>query len=242
MIEICCGSFEDAMAAYKGGAKRIELNSALSLGGLTPTLGSLIMTKQYTNLEVITMVRSRGAGFCYSDFEYEQMLEDARLLLAYQADGLAFGFLNEDRTINEARTREFVQTAHEEEKKAVFHRAFDCTKDPVASMELLIQFGVDRVLTSGLGQNVEEGMEQLKQLQQQFGGQIEVLAGCGLHQDNIKQIKEYTKITQFHSSCKDWKQDVTSKGERVSFGYLEDEMKYEVVSKERVKELVAVDK
>ena len=80
MIEICCGSYEDAMNAYLGGAKRIELNSALHLGGLTPTLGSLILTKKNTDLKVICMVRPRGAGFCYNDMEFEQIMEDARIL------------------------------------------------------------------------------------------------------------------------------------------------------------------
>ena len=66
MIEICAGSYEDALAAYRNGAKRVELNSALALGGLTPTLASLILTKQNTDLKVICMDRPRGAGFCYT--------------------------------------------------------------------------------------------------------------------------------------------------------------------------------
>lgn len=65
IIEICCGSYEDALAAYRGGAKRIELNSALHLGGLTPSLGALLLTKEHTDLKVIAMVRPRGAGFHY---------------------------------------------------------------------------------------------------------------------------------------------------------------------------------
>ncbi len=81
MIEICCGSYEDAINSYIGGAKRIELNSALHLGGLTPSIGSLTLTKKNTDLKVICMVRPRGAGFCYNDIEFEQMMEDARVLL-----------------------------------------------------------------------------------------------------------------------------------------------------------------
>jgi len=80
IIEICCGSYEDALNAYHGGAKRIELNSALYLGGLTPSLASLKLTKKNTNLKVITMVRPRGAGFCYNEIEFEVMKEDAKSL------------------------------------------------------------------------------------------------------------------------------------------------------------------
>ena len=63
IVEICCGSYEDALAAYRGGAKRIELNSALYLGGLTPSVGTLLLTKKHTDLNVVAMVRPRAAGF-----------------------------------------------------------------------------------------------------------------------------------------------------------------------------------
>ena len=82
LVEICCGSYEDALNAYYGRAKRIELNSALHLGGLTPSIASLKLTKKNTNLKIITMIRPRGAGFCC-------MLEN-------KADGIAFGCLNQD--------------------------------------------------------------------------------------------------------------------------------------------------
>ena len=69
MIEICCGSYQDALVAYKAGAKRIELNCALELGGLTPSVSSLKLVKQNCDLDVICMVRPRGAGFCYTELE-----------------------------------------------------------------------------------------------------------------------------------------------------------------------------
>ena len=96
IVEICCGSYEDAMNAYHGGAKRIELNSGLHLGGLTPSLGTLLLTKKNTNLKVITMVRPRGAGFYYSEADFEVMKEDALLMMQNGADGIAFGCLKEN--------------------------------------------------------------------------------------------------------------------------------------------------
>lgn len=242
MIEICCGSFEDAMAAYEGGANRIELNSALSLGGLTPSLGSLIMVKQYTELEVMSMVRMRGAGFCYTDYQYEQMLEDAKLLAAYGTDGIVFGFLKEDRTIDERKVKEFTNLIHDEGGKAVFHRAFDCVKDPYKSMEQLIELGIDRVLTSGLQKTAEEGIGLLKELQERYGSRIELMAGSGIHAGNAEKIRKETGISQLHSSCKVWNQDVTSIGENVTFGYMEGkkESSYEVVSMEKTEELTGL--
>ena len=65
MIEVCAGSYQDCIVAYQGKAKRVELNSALSVGGLTPSVASLVRVKKETDLTVICMVRPRAAGFCY---------------------------------------------------------------------------------------------------------------------------------------------------------------------------------
>ena len=82
IVEICCGSYYDAKQAALGGAERIELNSALMLGGLTPTTATLRMVKRdFPKLKVITMVRPRGAGFCYSPEDFEVMEAECRELL-----------------------------------------------------------------------------------------------------------------------------------------------------------------
>ena len=150
IVEICCGSYEDALAAYRGGAKRIELNSALYLGGLTPSLASLILTKKHTDLKVITMIRPRGAGFCYTDAEFETMKMDAELMMQNGADGIAFGCLDADGNIQLEQTKEMIAIVKKYGGEVVFHRAFDCVQDPDQAMELLIAMGADRVLTSGL--------------------------------------------------------------------------------------------
>ena len=120
MIEVCCGSYKDGLRAYKGGATRIELNSALYLGGLTPSVASLKLLKRETTLTIICMVRPRGAGFTYDETEYKQMLLEAEDLLENGADGLAFGFLKSDHTIDVKRTREFVELIHKYNRTAVF--------------------------------------------------------------------------------------------------------------------------
>ena len=139
IIEICCGSYEDAINAYRSGAKRIELNSALHLGGLTPSIATLELIKRNTDLEVICMVRPRGAGFCYSDLEKKQIFAEAKALLEHGADGLAFGFLTEDRTIDLECTQKMVNLVHHYGKTAVFHRAFDCGKDDKTAINELIK-------------------------------------------------------------------------------------------------------
>ena len=96
LIEICCGSLEDALAAEEGGADRIELNSALFLGGLTPSLGTVVEVKRQTKFPVLAMIRPRVGGFDYSEAEFAVMRTDARFAVEQGADGLVFGCLHSD--------------------------------------------------------------------------------------------------------------------------------------------------
>ena len=221
IIEICCGSYEDALNAYHGGAKRIELNNALHLGGLTPSLATLKLTKKNTNLKVITMVRPRGAGFCYNEIEFEVMKEDANSICIKQ-------------------TKEMIEIIKSYQGEVVFHRAFDCVEDPYTSIELLIELGVDRILTSGLKPKAIDGKDLIKNLQEKYGSQIEILAGSGMNASNAKEMMKYTGINQVHSSCKDWVNDATTHRHEVSYAYapVPHENDYDVVSKELVEKIV----
>src|SRR3974390_1615707 len=99
LLEICCGSIDDAVQAQAGGADRVELCSALFLGGLTPSLGTLIETRKRRRIPIIAMVRPRGGGFCYSDAEFATMLRDAMLAAENGANGVVTGVLNPDGTV-----------------------------------------------------------------------------------------------------------------------------------------------
>lgn len=235
VLEICCGSLEDVLAAEAGGAQRVELNSALFLGGLTPSTATLILAKQQSTLPIICMVRPRGAGFCYSEKEMEVIFLEARELLRHGADGLAFGFLNEDKTINVEKTQKMIKLIHEFNGEAVFHRAFDCTVDMMKACEQLIALGCDRILTSGQGKTVIEGLDALKQLQDNYGNQIEILAGCGVNAENASEILHKTGITQLHTSAKYWKNDPTTNyGYPVNYAYINGDF-YDGVDVEKVK-------
>ena len=186
------------------------------------------------------MVRVREAGFCYRPYQYEQMMEELKLLLAYGTDGAVFGFLTEEREIDLSRTKEFVQMIHEEGAKAVFHRAFDCVRDPYQAMEQLIDLKVDRVLTSGLEKTAEEGIPLLKELQSRYGSRIEILPGSGVRAENARRIMREVGVNQVHSSCKEWAEDLTTVGEKVSFASQEGEAKmcYGTVSMSLIKKML----
>ena len=237
LFEVCAGSVQDCINAQLGGADRVELNSALHLGGLTPSLAMLKLVKEKTSLKVICMDRPRAAGFCYDDVEIETMFEDAKILLENGADGISFGFLNSDATINMTETKKMVELIHQYQKEAVFHRAFDCVDDPMHAIKQLIDCGVDRILTSGLQPTAMQGASVLEKLQSEFGDQIELLAGSGINANNIRALKEQTGLHQFHGSCKEWCKDPTTTVGNVSYAYHESD-DYDCVSLEKVRSIV----
>lgn len=239
-VEICTGSYGDCMAAFHGGAERVELNSALSVGGLTASVAVLRHVKKETTLKVICMVRPRAGGFCYDEAETKIMMEEARLLLENGADGIAFGFLHADGTVHRERTLQMSELIHSFGKEAVFHRAFDVTKDPFQAMEVLLSCKIDRLLTSGQRAKAMQGAELIAQLQDRFGDRIEILAGSGVNAQNAGELLARTGIRQVHSSCKGYRLDPTTASEHVSYAYLDDAhaMEYDVVEETLVRALI----
>ena len=195
-LEVCCGSVEDVLQAEKGGADRVELNSCLFHGGLTPSIGELITAKKLSKLPIMTMVRPRQGGFCYTNAEYQTALADAEALLANGADGLVFGFLNADGTLDEARTKQLVRLAGDRTK--VFHRAIDVADDWKRMLGQLIEIGVDRVLTSGLAPDVYYGIDVIREMMDFAQGAIQILPGAGVNLKNVDKIMEFTGCDQIH--------------------------------------------
>lgn len=202
LIEVCCGSVDDCIIASKHPIDRIELNHALELGGMTPSVGTLVEAKKYTTVPICCMVRPRGFGFYYSNVEFEAMLYDAKSLIEHGADGIVFGFLHENGTIDVEKTKRMVEVIHP--KEAIFHKAFDATEDLEESLKLLIECGVDRVLTSGgsIYPDLEEGLKEIKQLIIKYGDKIEILPGGGVREHNVQEVLQKTGSNQIHMTAK----------------------------------------
>ncbi len=199
LIEVCCGSTDDAIEAERGGAGRVELNSSLFFGGLTPSLGSVIEAKKRVKIPVMVMIRPRGGGFCYTEAEMAVMEHNTRLAVEHGADGLVFGILNEDGTIDRDRCRRIVELAGERE--VVFHRAFDVTPDPLDALDQLVELGFSRILTSGQERTVPEGAELIRKLIDYAADRIEILPGAGIRPHNVRQIVKQTGADQVHLSA-----------------------------------------
>ena len=198
LVEVCCGSADDVIEAKKAGADRVELNSDLFHGGLTPTIGSLLVAKRETGMKIMTMVRPREGGFCYTEAEFAVAIEDAKQLLANGSDGLVFGFLHTDGTIDVERTAILAKLAHSAGKEAVFHRAIDVVPDWKQALDLLIDLNITRVLTSGQEADVSNGTETVREMIRYAAGRIQILPGAGITARNYQRIVAETGTDQIH--------------------------------------------
>ncbi|MBQ1508359.1 MAG: copper homeostasis protein CutC [Erysipelotrichaceae bacterium] len=204
LMEICIGNISDAVLASKYPIDRIELNTALELGGLSPSLETLKYLKKHIEPKICCMVRPRGGDFVYDETEYETMLKDAESFLKEGADGIVFGFLHEDRSIDVDRTIEMTELAHSYGKEAVFHKAFDETEDLEDAAYTLIRCGIDRILTGG-GKDPSEllaGCKEIGKLNQLFKNEIEFLPGGGVRVDNVQDVLRLSGSGQVHMTSK----------------------------------------
>lgn len=226
VVEICAGSLTDVIHASEVEAvDRIELNSSLELGGITPSLNTLLLAKKYSQKKIICMVRPRTAGFVYNAYEKETMLADARTFLDHGADGIVFGSLHSDHTVDETFTGKMVQMIHAYGKEAIFHKAFDLTPDPFQAAETLAQMHVDRILTSGQKESSEDGIKLIHDLNHTCGTRMEILPGGGVSEKNAGRILKETGCHQIHMTAK---------------SSCEDSGSYYAVDKKRIEKILAV--
>lgn len=217
LLEICCGSIDDAIQSQEGGADRVELCSALFLGGLTPSIGTIQEAKRRLKVPVIAMVRPRSGGFCYTDAEFATMERDTEAALDNGADGVVFGILRRDGRIDLRRTGRIRRIIGG--RQAVFHRAFDVTPAPFEALDQLIDLGMTRVLTSGQKDNAAEGVELIAKLVKRAGKRIEVLPGGGVRFYNMNDIVKRTHCSQIHMTAWSRVQDRSTHAHReITFG------------------------
>ncbi len=217
LLEVAVASVEDALAAQSGGGDRLELNAALAVGGLTPSLGMLTEVKAAVTLPVLVMIRPRPGGFAYSAAEFRVMQRDMDLALQHGADGLVFGILTAEGRVDRERCRLLVQQAAGQ--TAVFHRAFDVTADPQEALEQLIDLGFHRVMTSGQEETAYNGVKRIAELVNRAAGRIEILPAGGINHFTVADVLARTGCTQVHASLRMRREDRSVAARpQVSFG------------------------
>lgn len=200
LLEICVDSVASAIAAQEGGAQRLELCSSLLEGGLTPSAAFTEFACKQLNIGIMVMIRPRGGDFFYSDEEFAVMQRDIQIAKEAGAEGVVFGLLTADGTIDIERSKTLIEIARP--MLVTVHRAFDMTANPHQALEDLIALGVERVLTSGQEPSPVDGIPLLANLVQQANGRIIIMPGGGVTENNIAQIASETGISEIHMSAR----------------------------------------
>ena len=146
-LECCVDSVESAIAAKKGGADRIELCSALVIGGLSPSQALYWKIREQVDLPIRVLLRPRFGDFCYTDFEHEIIKEEIRSFRKLGADGIVIGTMKPDGTLNMEQMKELIEEA--KGMSVTLHRAFDMCKNPFMALEEARKLGINTILTSG---------------------------------------------------------------------------------------------
>lgn len=233
-LEICVDTADGLEAALRGGADRIELCSALSIGGLTPSPG-LMRIAAKSGIPVYAMIRPREGDFVFSPGELDQMRRD---IDAVRAAGLAGVVLGASEPRGKLDTEAlFRLRSHAGDLGATLHRAFDLVQDRDDALETTISLGFERILTSGGEKSALDGIEALKGLVARAGERISIMPGSGVRPENAGRILAETGAREIHASCRTGRQTVAP--EAVALGFASDSLR-DVTSAETVAALVDV--
>lgn len=199
-LEVCIDSVESAMAAERGGGRRVELCADLLEGGITPGAGLIATVRRRIGIHLFIMIRPRGGDFCYTGAEFEVMQEDIRQARQLGADGVVLGLLDEEGCVDIARTRELVELAAP--LPVTFHRAIDMTPDLLAALEDVVATGARRILTSGGAADAAVGADAIAKMVGAANGRITIMPGGGVEADTIEAIARTTGAHELHSAAR----------------------------------------
>ncbi|WP_214860729.1 copper homeostasis protein CutC [Exiguobacterium sp. s161] len=196
MLEIIASTVEEAVAAEQAGADRIELVSALSEGGLTPSYGLIRQVVSTVEIPVHVLVRPHSKSFVYSKSDEETIITDIDLIRELGAAGIVVGSLTADGRVDEGFLGRIIK--HKGELSLTFHRAIDSSRDIFEAAEVLADFPeVDRILTSGGQATALEGKETIARLIEDHPDLI-ILPGSGITLENAEALIEATKASELH--------------------------------------------
>lgn len=182
------------------GATRIELCANPEEGGTTPSYGMIAVARANTSIELCPIIRPRGGDFLFTELEFRAMLADIEQCGLLGCDGVVIGMLSKDGHVDVQRCSELIRRAGS--MKVTFHRAFDRAKDPMRSLEEIIELGCARILTSGLRPNVDMGKDMLRTLVDAAGDRITIMPGSGVRSANVLALAKFTGARAFHSSAR----------------------------------------
>ena len=199
-IEICVETLGQAATAGSQGATRVELCSALDVGGLTPS-SALMDHACKLGIDIHVLIRPRPGGFQYSKKEIALMKADMLFAAQKGAKGVVFGALTDRKELDLVNVEELVTFAKSMELACTFHRAIDLSLDPIAIVHQLVKLDFDRILTSGKAPTAHEGIEMIGKMVDAAAGKIEIMAGSGVNRTNADELAK-TGVDALHFSIR----------------------------------------
>lgn len=199
LLEVCVDSPLGLMAAIKGGADRVELCSALALGGVTPTT-SLMVQAGVEGIPAVAMIRPRPGDFVWTAYEVDHMQAEIDEAMEMGVDGVVIGANRPDGRLDTKVLKKLLDQAGPAAQK-VLHRCIDLTPDPVEAVETAIALGFDRILTSGGALRAVDGLGKLRAMFDRARGRIEIMPGSGITAENVAALLALLPVEQVHASC-----------------------------------------
>lgn len=202
-LEICVDSLAGAAAAIAGGCDRIELCSALPLGGLTPSAGlvqAVVALTRPAGVPVHAMVRPRAGRFDYDASEWTVAAAEARALVDEGVDGLVFGATKMGQ-LAAVDMAEWISLLGKHRPALTLHRAIDTVDDPVAAVEEAVALGFDHILTSGGATSAMAGAATIARMVVRAEGRCSIIAGAGVGPGNAAALIEATGVAALHGSA-----------------------------------------
>lgn len=196
LIEACVDAIDAALEAERGGAGRIELCGELLQGGVTPSAGLIAAVWEHVEIPMFVLIRPRAGDFLYTADELDVMQRDIATAKSLDVDGVVIGALTADGAVDVETTRAMIDAARP--MKVTFHRAFDFARDQDVALDVLLELGVDRVLTSGGAATALEGAVSLKRLVQRAGDVLTILAGGSITAANVAEVVRASGVSEIH--------------------------------------------
>ncbi|HBN94771.1 MAG TPA: copper homeostasis protein CutC [Firmicutes bacterium] len=201
LVEVVCYTIEDVFRARKARAHRVELCADPGAGGTTPNYGFIKQSAKFDDIDTMVMIRPRGGDFLYNGQEILQMEDDIRLAAQLGVQGVVFGVLDETGSFDRPAMSRLVRLAKGLQLEITCHRAFDVARDPHESLQILIELGVDRLLTSGQQKTAVEGIPLIRELIKRAEGRISIMPGGGIRPEHAGEFLKLD-VAEIHTGSK----------------------------------------
>ena len=197
---MCAFGIQSCIIAEQAGAIRVELCDNPIEGGTTPSYGTIKKVRQKISIALFPIIRPRSMNYFYDEEEWNIVLEDVSMCKELGCDGVSVGVQKINGTIDGDKMKMLVEKAYP--MQVTCNRAFDAVPDPFAALQVLMEAGCVRVLTSGLAAAAPEGADLLQQLVAMAGDRMRIMPGAGVRSTNLLALMQKTGAREFHSSAR----------------------------------------